>query len=151
MELDAQVAQDAQATFSAMGAFLVDMGISPSELFAGMWGALFGIVLLGVPTSVSKGSRGAANHAPDPPYWCKRTETIFQALTVTVLSAIMAAYMTPILLEIGGVSDRLQSAQKGANMFAFLLGAGGRVLLQRILRRYMKRIDDAPFLDPQTD
>lgn len=120
--------------------FFVAMGLQPEHLFAGMWGALAGILLLGNVPLQRDTILGRVNQA-------------FERFVLVIVSAVMAGYTTPFLGNvvaalvsvIPGISSMDVAEIKGtAQMFtAFAVGAGSRQLLQKIIRRYARAIDSA--------
>jgi hypothetical protein len=113
----------AAAAVPPLIAFGVNLGLRPDVLVAGFAGALAAIVLLNsVPTEGDT--------------WQHLLRTTWRRVGVSVASALVAGYLTPLLLLLISMPHAL------ALGVAFVAGAGAERVLRAAIRRAEKKVTD---------
>lgn len=121
--------------------FFVAMGLQPEHLFAGMWGALAGISLLG-------------NVPLEKDTFIGRINQGLQRVVVVVVCSVMAGYTTPFVAHLisapfAAMGMNISEFRVPTQMFtAFVVGAGGRPLLEKFIKRYARTIDGGRISPP---
>ena len=115
----------ATATMPLLSVFGVNLGLRPDVLVAGFAGALVAIVLLdSVPAVIDT--------------WMQMVRGTLRRMMVVLASALMAGYITPLVLLLATIPAPLLLAA------AFVTGAGA----QKILAAMIERLTPAAKPDP---
>lgn len=109
----------------------VSFGLRPDFLIVGMLGAVASIFLLNSVPLVGDGFGARLNN-------------MVQRFCVVLSSAVTSGYLTPLVMSIIPMNDTWVLG------IAFLVGAGARVFLQRIIKRYSNAIAPGSESSPDT-